>query len=174
MKKLIYLLILLPVATGCKNRQVTTVKSQSTDKSVIITTKHDDLQYTDTGKVTSDISASTMTKDSAEVIITPDSGTVQVVKITTGNGFNYFGKAKQIVFKANTLNQNLLKTISDQQNRLNIRQSTLDSAVEKKNVSLSSKSKTVISKPNNLWPVLLITLILVLLFVFYKNFKNIA
>lgn len=140
---------------ACKTRQVNIDKTSLTDRSVKTELFKSNIKHTDTTQTLTRLSDKKLTKDSMEIVITPDTGTVQII-----NG-NYIGKARNIVIK--NISSSLKTTNSSIQQKKG--ETTLtalnDSTVQKNDVEMQVKNKQVVTKGiSSWWPLLIATLLL--------------
>ncbi len=152
MKKHFLLLAMLCLA-ACKTRQVSTAKTSVVDQSVIKQMVKTDSQSIDTTKTTTHTLSTQQVRDSVEIIVTPDTGVVQII-----NG-NYLGRARNIVIKKQASASSTLDELL-QQNKGQITQSTIsDSMVRQNNISTQTKTKQVIAKGIGLWWIWVVILV---------------
>jgi hypothetical protein len=141
---------------ACKTRKVSLSQTTTTTLSQTTEQLKKDSTGTDSIATASNIKTISSRRDSFEIYITPDTGSV---KISHGN---YSGKAKQIVIKGIYTAQSLNNTLSlqNQVKRSHIAQS--DSIINKTQSQQSIKQKTVSSKPGigtYILPIILLLLV---------------
>lgn len=170
MKKSIQLFTLLALSStlfpACKTRHVTIARtdvSSIADETRVVSR---DSVSVDTGRVRTDIITATNTRDSAQVIIIPDTGAVVHVLLAPNQNFAYTGKAKSIDYK----NMGLDRSLVDEQieeHKAEITKTILaDSSVTKTMTHTSSTNKTLISQSKLhilVWIAALVLIIAILL-----------
>jgi len=166
MKKYILIIAVLCITSSCRTRQVNTGKISVADKSTIAQTIKNDVLQIDTGKITTHNQSTQSVKDSIEIDIIPDTGSIQIV-----NG-NYTGKTRSIKITSTSASVQAINNLI-QQNKGEITQSTLnDSIIRKNNIQTTVKTKQVTAKgPDQLWLWLAgILLVLAICFMAFKKY----
>lgn len=146
MKRQIAIILAAVCLCACKTRQVSIDKTIVSDRSVKTELIKDTSLHIDTGKTITHTLAKQSSTDSVEILITPDTGVIQIV-----NG-NYIGKARNITIKSSSTSLQSTDNLI-QQNKGEITRNTLmDSITQKNNIQTQIKTKQITSQGiNGLW-----------------------
>jgi len=155
MKKHI-LIIAVICFTACKTRQVSIDKANISDKSVKTELFKSQIQHTDTTQMVTRLSDKKLTKDSTEIVITPDTGTIRIV-----NG-NYIGKARNIVIKNISLSLTTANSLIQQKKGETSLATLNDSTVQKNDIQIQAQNKQIFANGIGAWWPLLIALLLLI------------